>query len=800
MQGRALNDEQLEAALQEMDADGNGTVDYEELETFILGTEQQDSESISGALQFALRRQLLAAQAKDLMSRLGFAGRKAPKGNVHIQTSFTTGKAFPVPSSGVSSDAQGSAADQQPPLSPAVDPPFKLHLQVGAEGDIASMKHLGTEEDESEAIQLVFGVGDSATSEEVQLMQRTLTEMLAKMCPLLEEMGVPVPVTRLQLEGPVPSPIAGTTGNAVVLNVFLNVGLANMLAERSELKELLESGPLEENDEDHGNVENGNAASETGEADLEGRKTDTQQVQEMMKRILPKLEVVMQANCSLEELVGGLTGDASAGSGPALWWDTPRAPEGGSLDVQTTVDVKISKATLQLLRTVAHIGTYRTRSSQDRTGGALRVIALALASGLDSIQSHLHFGAGRLLNLAATAGLRTTKPVPADISPARMLPVLLGGFVFHKLLGDFMLLDNTPSGLVDALARIMTGELRETPDPSVPMSVLSDETLSQLTSAEGGAFKEAVGGIYLGMLDWSSKHVLDIRSVRAAGGGLALLLQAKGVNVQAITDVLSSAHETRKVIVAQASKERAVPGLLVLACNPQYSAAIRGCTTQRADRDYCVPHYHIAESYLSNFSTQFQMTLRGIGAVDHCDIFEHMRRHVGGELVEAFQEGPEAFHGKAAEVLKRPLVLPPSGVRGPFGALLVLPASAFSADVAEFGTAADPAASSEVATAKAYIAAVQSRVAELNELFPTQPSEAMWTVAIDCHGGKVFPGLTKAVQSVLQLPRAQVAVADFGSSFGVTAALATAVQPVLKACSTPEYIALRAEGGLQLPE
>jgi len=762
-----------------MDADGNGTVDYDELEAFILGDEQQDSESISGALQFALRRKLLAVQAKDLMNRLGFAAKKASKGNVHVKTSFTTGSTFPVPGSAGPRSAGSAAEGNEAPPGPAVDPPFKLHLQVGAEGAIASVKDLGAEEGETEAIQLVFGVGDAVTAEGVHLIQRILDELLSKGRLIMEMMEEPMPVSRLQLEGPVPSPVAGTTGNAIVLSLYLNANLAAMLAENIDLDDMLDSDLLE-SDDDSDSVA-GSEGSDASESDFEGRKLKTRHVHEVVKRILHKLEVVVQANHSLEELMAG-----------------SHCEEGGSLDVQTSVDVKISKAMLQLLRTMVQLGAYRSRSNARQAANNMMILAPLAA--LNSLESHLHFDADRLFNLTAAAGLGEDRPGSADLSPARLLTVLVEGYLFQGLLENLDL-DEPPAVGMDMLAQVLAGATESSSDLPVPVSAPSEEMLSQLAS--GGDEEELQGvmmGAGYGMFKWFNDSVVDIRSVRAAGAGLGLHLQAKGFNTRYLATALSTAHETRKALVAQAAKERAVPGLLVLACNPQYSAAVRGSTTEKGDSSYGAPDYHISSDHLKNFNEQFQMTLRGIGAVDHCDIFEHVREEDGGELVEAFQEGPEAFHAKAAETLKRPLVLPPSGVRGPFGALLVLPASAFSADVAEFGITADPTASSEVATAKAYIAAVQSRVTELNELFPTQPSEAMWTVAIDCHGGKVFPGLGDAVRSVLHLPEAQVAVADFGSSLGVTSALSTAVQPVLKACSTPEYIALRAEDGLQLPE
>ncbi len=783
-QGRALDDDQLEAALQEMDADGNGTIDYDELEAFILGNEQQDSESISGALQFALRRKLLAVQAKDLMNRLGLATKKTSKGHVHIKSSFTTGSTFPVPSSsakGMHSDHGGAAVESKHGDEvAAAAAPFKLHLQVGAEGELASVADLGAEEGETEAVQLVLGVGADVDEGSIATVQRVVDELLSKGRDIMAMMDEPMPVTRVQLAGPMPSPVAGTTGNVVVLTVYLSMNLAAMLAENLELDDLIDDDLLDSDDEA------GSASSSDddakSESDFEGRKIKKTHVHDVIKGILRKLEITLQANHSLADMLAG-----------------SRCDDGGSFDVQAVLDVKVSKAMLQLLRTVIELGAYKGSVYGDRRKSARSVIATALMAGVNKLESHLHFDSARMLEMTAAAGLSEDRPAMADVTPARLLAVMLEGFVFQGMLEDLDL-DEEPGAGMDILAKILTGEGGATAPPA--------ELLSQLTSTDAEDEEDIQGammGAGFGMFKWFSDSILDIRSVRAAGAGLGLHLQTVGLDSAAFTQSLVTVHTTRKLLVAQSAKQRAIPGLLVLPPSVTYSAAVRGTTTEKADSSWGAPEHHMSSLEIPNFSKQFQMTLRGVGAVDHCDVFEYSREEDSGELVSAFVEGTEAFHAAAKQTLRKPKVLPPSGVRGPFGAMLILPGAAFAPGVIGCGTAADAdttAGHADVATAKMYVAAVQERVAELNAKYPQQPSQAYWTVVVDCQGSKVHdtPGLTAAVQAAVGVSDAQVLVADFGSSLGVVSALSTAVQPVLKACATDEYIALRASDDLELPE
>ena len=130
-------------------------------------------------------------------------------------------------------------------------------------------------------------------------------------------------------------------------------------------------------------------------------------------------------------------------------------------------------------------------------------------------------------------------------------------------------------------------------------------------------------------------------------------------------------------------------------------------------------------------------------------------------------------------------MLPPSGVRGPFGVLVVLPASALAGAGDEGGDAPQAAAAAALATAKALIAAVQTRVQALNDECPEHPSEAMWSVMVDCQGGAVPAGVADAAREALGLARAGVAVVDVGSSLGVMAGLSAAVRPVLEAVGLP---------------
>jgi hypothetical protein len=203
---------------------------------------------------------------------------------------------------------------------------------------------------------------------------------------------------------------------------------------------------------------------------------------------------------------------------------------------------------------------------------------------------------------------------------------------------------------------------------------------------------------------------------------------------------------------------------------------------------------------MPNFSTQHQLTVRGVGAVDYREVFEYSREEEVGTLVDAWLQGMEKFHAEARKVLHAPNVTPPSGVRGPFAALLVLPGSILTQDAVTTGAAAnasETALNANVVTAKLYIEEVQARVAQLNEHFPGSPTTAHWSVLVDCQGGHTTAGFDAAVREAVGLQAAHVCVADLGSSYGVVGALASVVDTVAEASNAPDFIALRAGEDLE---
>ena len=185
--GRLLEGEELEKAFTALDADGNGSIDFEELYAWLNG---EGASAGSGQIHAKLRATLMGRIAKDRMSRLQTRMQTAAAGSADFA---------PSRSGSVDVDVKytwGAAHVEEPKLG--------VHVEIGGATDVPTLKDLPTEEEDRAAIQIALQLADEVSDEDAASLVETLNKILQVTAdPIKEALEDDLPISRFELAGPI---------------------------------------------------------------------------------------------------------------------------------------------------------------------------------------------------------------------------------------------------------------------------------------------------------------------------------------------------------------------------------------------------------------------------------------------------------------------------------------------------------------------------------------------------------------------------------------------------------------------
>lgn len=738
--GRTMTDEQLEQAFEELDADGNGSIEYSELEAFILEGEDQDEGSAPALLRLALRKQLLAAKAKDVMSRLGSSSANAPKGTMDINIGVSSGDTF-------------EGKDMHGILSmPEVACGLKFTVQPDIAGQSSS--EMGEQDEEGGTLQFVIGLTDDANLDALADAAEALTAVAENLLPMAQEV---VPISRVAISPPCPSPIAGHTGQVIILSIHIASGMEDGLEALQELADEL-PGMDEAMDSDS---EDGEASDSDGE--YKGRKFSKKTMVKVLQRVLAKFQVEWGCSATLAQLTG-----------------QDSTYTGGAVHSAFSFEAKLSKSVLHVLQSISLYGLLKdswiTRSQIKHFG------RMGTLGSVDCIDTRSHLTSEQMRAVCSLLGIQKERDSAGDFAnPTRAGVFHAQAFFQHMVEQGFESEGGSVVNMVASTLRGTAAPLAEgMPAPSFPSI---QEAVSSVEAAlEEGDVEEALPAVATAaafILAEMSKGFASLQCVRLSAIGLVAQLEAKGFHLQPLLATQASGFETGTLIKKQMEGEAVIPGMLLLAPSPALAATVRGATGQGVhDKgSFFVPEWTMLKEEWEGYSQS--LLLPGIGNVDYVEPFTQ-DAHKGSTLRKLALRQVDSEAKSYMAVLQAADITPPSGVAAPFLVAIVVPAEAMPGSIVTGGSELLPGEHAASVKLAQYVTTVQERC-EAVAAASGKAVAPQWLVLVDASAGPVLdaaalPEAAIAAAGLAPSTPARVAAVDLATGLGLTAALVDATK------------------------
>ncbi len=522
--GRLMNDDELEAAFNDLDADGSGSIDFDELFQWLNSTQ---GSSHSGAAQAALRasltRRLLMRRAKAMKGTLdsmrrgggGGGGSKAARGSIDVDVSWTWGDAALLKTAGA--DA------------------LRVDVTVDGSGKTAQVQDTSAEEGERAAVQLFMKLDDGVSDEAVGGFVGPLNAFMEQALEAIKSDMEDLPVSRAVVVGPLPLPAAsgsnappaagaggGVPARCIALEVFLN---------QDPVKPALQ------------------AFEEFVEMAGDGSGDDSLDITKMVQKLLEHFQVSLASTSTLAQLLGlkGASGAAATG---------------------IKLDGRLSKSVLGVFQELAHSSMLESTDTgfEDDAGDTVTMIQHLMSVenfALDAeVKSEERIAAASGTALAYLGDNDTFKPLKVGLylgGSADPLAVVRA-FLLQNM-GELLL----PSFALEAAEAIAEGE--DTSDEFKEIAYLlsgKPEGYASAADAENTEVDvtERAWRVFVWAVRWLVEHASQVHSIRLAGRGLGASVDLQGVDLKPLVQLADNlVHQTVQICTPEKGAEMSVDTL-----------------------------------------------------------------------------------------------------------------------------------------------------------------------------------------------------------------------------------------------
>ena len=501
--GRLMNDLELESAFNELDADGSGSIDFDELFAWLNSTEAGTHKgSAQAALRASLTRRMISRRAKAMKSRLDSvrkSGGKAAQGSIDLDVAWSWGaKAL--------AEAAGPDA-------------FRVKVTVDGSGKTAQLQDTSAQEGERAALQLFMKLNAGVTDEEVAAVVGPLNAFMADAIEAVKADMDDLPVSRATIVGPLPLPASADSGG-VAAGAGQGGGAERCIA----LEVFVTQDPIKpalQAFEEFAEMAGG--GSSDGAGDLTA----------LVQKLIERFEVTLSSSQSLQQLLGQV-GAPSASSSTLL-----------------TVQGKLAKSVLSVFQEMSYqslledtAGSFSEDAETPFTmvQHAMAVNNLTLDAEVSDEERLAAAGAAALLCLRDSDEFKPFKTgahMGGGVDPMAMVRAVLVRGMATLLLP--MLLEDTVEAMVEdkplpdsyrEIQYLLTGK----PEGFASAAAAQDE--SKDVSERGWR-------VLAWAVQWFLKHASVVHCIRVAGKGLGVEASPQGLDLvplaQAANAILGSA-------------------------------------------------------------------------------------------------------------------------------------------------------------------------------------------------------------------------------------------------------------------
>ena len=514
--GRLMNDLELEAAFTALDADGSGSIDFDELFQWLSSSE---AGSHKGAAQAALRasltRRMAMRRAKAMKGRLDAvrkSGGRAAKGTIDLDVAWSFGKR-------ALAEAAGSDA-------------IAMKVTVDGSGKTAQLQDTSAQEGERAVIQLFMKLHAGVTDADVAAVVGPLNTFMEQAIEAMKVDMEDLPVARATIVGPLPLPPSVGGGAASGIGAGDRCLALELFLDQDPIKPALQA--FEEFAEMAG------GGSSEGVGDL------TQLVQ----RLVEHFEVNFASSQSLQELLG--LAPASSSSSSSL----------------VTIKGKLAKSVLSVFQEMAlHALQEATSGSfDDSAGDPFTLIQHAMA--LDNLTMDAEGEDEERLAVAAAVALRELD----DGDDFKPMKVMMRMLACEPLVG---LRTTLMRGMATMLLPAFASEAAEALDEGGAMPEQYKELQYLLTGKPAGFASaadaqdeskdvtERAWRVFVWVLRWLIENASEVHSVRLAGRGLGVVAEIGGVSLPPLVQLAQNMVEKAVHSVDKPEgEEESLPGHL----------------------------------------------------------------------------------------------------------------------------------------------------------------------------------------------------------------------------------------------